>query len=340
MDRSESNPRLTTAGALPATTPARRTPPRHRAHRARLCRVALYRSCGHWIAPAMSAGHCLPPRRLLEVEIPSPNWGAAVLLAFVLGVSKAWLYAPVPAAHGAGDQPVREPRAQADVPRAGGLPGRVQPFYGLDITVDQRVLIPRPGAEMLVEQALAHARRMAQDGLRSVVADIGTSSEVRSRLRWPQCAGSRDLRHGRLARVHGGCRENVWRYGLGEQVHLLPGYAAGPPEPVDIIVANLPYVTTADLATLPVKVPISNPCWRWTAVRTAAWSCTSCMQWRRPGRRGQARRRCPAGIGGPGRCHEVRLSARPAGSSSRSWPTIRIRPDRHDQLHEGRRHDV
>ena len=46
--------------------------------------------------------------------------------------------------------------------------------------------------------------------------------------------------------------QNVWRYGVGEQVQLLPGYLLDPlPGPVDVIVANLPYIATADLATLP-----------------------------------------------------------------------------------------
>jgi release factor glutamine methyltransferase len=49
--------------------------------------------------------------------------------------------------------------------------------------------------------------------------------------------------------------KNVWRYGVGEQVHLIPGSLMDNlPEPVDIVVANLPYVATPDLATLAPQV--------------------------------------------------------------------------------------
>ena len=44
--------------------------------------------------------------------------------------------------------------------------------------------------------------------------------------------------------------QNVERHGLGEQVQLLSGQLLEPlPAPVDVIVANLPYIATADLAT-------------------------------------------------------------------------------------------
>ncbi len=54
--------------------------------------------------------------------------------------------------------------------------------------------------------------------------------------------------------------QNVWRYGVGEQVQLLPGPLLDPlPEPVDIIVANLPYVATGDLPHLPPQVRDFEP---------------------------------------------------------------------------------
>ncbi len=47
-------------------------------------------------------------------------------------------------------------------------------FYGLPLQVDQRVLVPRPETELLVDLALRKAVRYAQQPVR--IADIGTGS--------------------------------------------------------------------------------------------------------------------------------------------------------------------
>ena len=47
---------------------------------------------------------------------------------------------------------------------------------------------------------------------------------------------------------------------MGEQVQLLPGNLLDPlPEPVDIVVANLPYVATEELSSLPADVRNHEP---------------------------------------------------------------------------------
>jgi release factor glutamine methyltransferase len=54
--------------------------------------------------------------------------------------------------------------------------------------------------------------------------------------------------------------QNIRRHGLGEQVHLLPGHLLEPlPAPVDAIVANLPYIATADIPVLPPQVRDYEP---------------------------------------------------------------------------------
>src|SRR5437763_17027589 len=47
-------------------------------------------------------------------------------------------------------------------------------FFGLDFLVDQRVLIPRPETELLVEAALKTCRQMLAAKRTPIVADIGT----------------------------------------------------------------------------------------------------------------------------------------------------------------------
>ena len=99
-------------------------------------------------------------RRLREVDIDTAQLDAAVLLSLVLGVNKAWLYAHPTRQLTEGEIAVYEElvrRRMCHEPVA-YLVG-YKPFYGLDITVDNRVLIPRPETEMLVERVLGHAQR-------------------------------------------------------------------------------------------------------------------------------------------------------------------------------------
>jgi release factor glutamine methyltransferase len=200
-------------------------------------------------------------RRLAEAGSDSPQLDAAVLLAFVLGVNKAWLYA----------HPTRS-LAEVEIARYEDLVRRrmchepvaylvgFKPFYGLDITVDRRVLIPRPETELLVERALAHVQRLIREGQRPRVADVGTGSGAIAVALAVNATGltvyATDVSDEALQVA----AQNVWRYGVGEQVQLLPGYLFDPlPEPVDVIVANLPYVATADLAVLPRQVRDYEP---------------------------------------------------------------------------------
>ena len=195
-------------------------------------------------------------RRLREAEVESAQLDAAVLLSTVLGVNRAWLYA----------HPTRQ-LSEHEIAKYEELVRRrmchepvaylvgYKPFYGLDITVDNRVLIPRPETEILVERALGHAQVLIREGQRPVIADIGTGSAAIA------VALAINAREATVyaTDVSAACMEvsekNVWRYGVGEQVHLVPGSLMDNlPEPVDIVVANLPYVATTDLPTLPPQV--------------------------------------------------------------------------------------
>jgi release factor glutamine methyltransferase len=119
-------------------------------------------------------------------------------------------------------------------------------FYGLDFFVDRRVLIPRPESEHLVEAAL----KLAQQGARSF-ADIGTGTgaiAVCIAVNAPQTKiYASDISRDALDVALLNCR----RHGVEGRVELLQGNLAGPlPLPVDVILANLPYVRRADLAAV------------------------------------------------------------------------------------------
>ncbi len=200
-------------------------------------------------------------RRLREAGIESPQLDAAVLLSFVLGVNKAWLYA----------HPTRR-LSEVEIARFEDLVRRrmrhepvaylvgYKSFYGLDITVDRRVLIPRPETELLVDRVLAHVRFLIREGVQPRVADIGTGSgaiAIALAVNEPELVVyATDISPEALEVAE----RNIWRYGLADQVQLLPGHLLDPvPEPVDIVVANLPYVPSGELARLPPQVRDFEP---------------------------------------------------------------------------------
>jgi release factor glutamine methyltransferase len=111
--------------------------------------------------------------RLESADVGSPRMNAEVLLMFVLGVNRAYLYA----------HPERELTAEEEArydevlaQRATGMPSQYitghQEFWGLDFVVTPAVLIPRPETEHLVETVLELARGIARPKL----VDVGTGS--------------------------------------------------------------------------------------------------------------------------------------------------------------------
>lgn len=200
-------------------------------------------------------------RRLEEAGSETPQLDASVLLGCVLGVNKAWLYGH-PGRLLTEDEIdcyealVRRRMCHEPVAYLVGF----KPFFGLDITVDRRVLIPRPDTEVLVERILAYVQPLARAGQRPRVVDVGTGSgaiAVALAVNEPELiVYAIDLSDEALEVA----AQNVWRYGVGEQVQLLPGHLLEPlAEPVDVIAANLPYIASADLAGLPPQVRDYEP---------------------------------------------------------------------------------
>ena len=120
-------------------------------------------------------------------------------------------------------------------------------FYGLDFYVDRRVLIPRPESELLVEKTLC----LAQNHPVSTIADIGTGCgaiAISLALNLPQAkiyATDISAPALKVARV------NCQRHWVAGRVCLLAGDMLDPlPEPVDLIVANLPYVRELEVSQM------------------------------------------------------------------------------------------
>jgi len=116
-------------------------------------------------------------------------------------------------------------------------------FYGLDFTVTPDVLIPRPETETLVEQAV----RLAGDRALSI-ADIGTGCGAIAVCLAKHLPTARVFATDISPAALEVARRNCERHHLTDRVILLLGDLLAPlTGPVDMIVANLPYVRTTDL---------------------------------------------------------------------------------------------
>lgn len=121
-------------------------------------------------------------------------------------------------------------------------------FFGLDFYVDTRVLIPRPESELLVEQAI----HFSLEHPVHTAADIGTGCgaiAVSLAMYLPEAKiYATDI----SAPALDVARINCQKHGVAYRISLLQGDLLSPLfAPVDILVANLPYVTKIDLARMP-----------------------------------------------------------------------------------------
>ncbi|HEX7364721.1 MAG TPA: HemK/PrmC family methyltransferase, partial [Dehalococcoidia bacterium] len=117
-------------------------------------------------------------------------------------------------------------------------------FYGIDFYVDSRVLIPRPETEMLVDAALEFAAsRSSYLTQPLLIADIGTGCGAIAISLALNLPGSKVYATDSSPSALEVARLNCRHHKVAEQVTLLTGDLLQPlPEPVDLIVANLPYI--------------------------------------------------------------------------------------------------
>lgn len=191
--------------------------------------------------------------KLLEERgFRSPRLDAEVLLAHALGTGRVTLYTD----H---DRPLAEPeleryrelvRRRLKHEPVAYLVGKRE-FHGVELAVDARVLVPRPETEHLVEEAL----RLAGPG-DVKVADVATGSGAVA-LALAKALGAR----GRVfasdvsAAALEVARANAARLGL--EVTLVEGDLGAPLgafAPFDVVAANLPYLTAAEMAALDADV--------------------------------------------------------------------------------------
>ncbi len=127
-------------------------------------------------------------------------------------------------------------------------------FYGINVMVTPDVLIPRPETEGIVEHTLFMAL-MGMETRELIIADVGTGSgaiAVNLAIHLPAARiYAVDVSEPALDvaafNIRGHSVQDRVRLGHGDLLEPLP-------EPVDLIVANLPYIPTGRIPTLQPEV--------------------------------------------------------------------------------------
>lgn len=207
--------------------------------------------------------------RLSAAGSESARLDAEVLLAHVLGVDRSVLAAHPEAVLATGQLDTFEERLRR---REQGEPVAyirgLKEFYGVAVTVDPRVLIPRPESEAIVELALDCISATLTGGRRSSAAgpyrvwDVGTGSgaipvaialELRRRrygdaVRYFVSDISTDARAVATINVVSHGLAELFEFAAGDLLDVTPA----PTGPTDLLTANLPYIPSGMLPQLPV----------------------------------------------------------------------------------------
>lgn len=194
------------------------------------------------------------------------NLDAQILLAHIIGRPRTWLLAYL-------DTPLTPPQLdQAEEAFAKLRTGTPLPyilghweFFGLDLSITKDVLIPRPETELLVEKAITWLqstsdRAHPEYGQR--VADIGTGSGAIAVSIATHTPNTRILATDISPAALQVAKHNAEKFNVQHKIDfleydLLPAsreaFLQTPLSlPFDLICANLPYIPTKTLHTLPI----------------------------------------------------------------------------------------
>lgn len=185
--------------------------------------------------------------------IESARLDAELLIAHALGLSRVMLYARF-------DQPLSE-EERAAIRALVSRRGKREPvayilgareFWSTSLHVDPRVLVPRPDTEVLVEVALARlgeAKRVIDVGTGSGAIAIAIAKE-RPAMEVLACDVSREALA--LAEENARAAGASVRFAQSDLLASVEG-------PFDAVLANLPYIPSADLAGLAADVRDFEP---------------------------------------------------------------------------------
>jgi release factor glutamine methyltransferase len=189
--------------------------------------------------------------RLRSAGSDTPRLDAEVLLMHVLGIDRARLVTrgdePLPVAVEREFERLVERRIAREP--VAYIVGR-KAFRNIELTVDRRVLVPRPDTETVVDQAIGYAPAGGR------VHDVGTGSGAIALAladeRPDLTVTASDVSPGAVQVA----TANAARLGLGVRIEVADGL---PPGDYDVVVANLPYVRDDEWEALPPEIRDHEP---------------------------------------------------------------------------------
>ncbi len=213
------------------------------------------------LTPGTPVGRALvsAAQRLSETGSASARLDSQVLLAHVMEQDRTWLFA-----HHDHELSHADCNRYADLVTrrrrrepVAYLLGRKE-FYGLEFAVDRRVLIPRPETELLVDLVLAQISDRSSQQV--TVADVGTGSGAIA-ITVARYAPEATIYGIDISRDALEVAEENSRFLTPEGgPQFLEGDLLLPlPEPVDVIVANLPYIADEEYSGLQSDVRDYEP---------------------------------------------------------------------------------
>lgn len=195
---------------------------------------------------------------LKKHNIPNSRLEAEVLLAHVLHIERIQLYVKY-------DLPLKknelEKYRELIVKRAKRTPTAyltgVKEFMSLDFTVNNKVLIPRPETEILVEKVIEYCQEQEMDSPN--IVDIGTGSGVIAVSLGYNIKNARVFGIDISSEALKIARRNISKFDLGDRVKVTRGNLLQPlikldKDNVDIVISNPPYISSQKMKELMPEV--------------------------------------------------------------------------------------
>ena len=129
-------------------------------------------------------------------------------------------------------------------------------FWDLDFEVTPDVLIPRPETELIIEEALRHAREVH---LPREILDVGTGSGCIAIALAHELPSARVTGTDISIAALNVARRNAERHGVARRIQFLNADLLDDVTPADLIVSNPPYIPAGDAPGLQPEVAQHEP---------------------------------------------------------------------------------